>query len=338
MSDDGSKQIEKNGNIAADFSKMGFILLKNVFSEDYCDQIRTQILSKFYELQTLGINIMNGRLSQSQAFSIADAWKFLVHEKVIQALKEILEHEYTLIPNFTAHKNIFGVSPISIAKITIPRRFGWHVDAGGEPKDSAQVDPDYRVVKCGLYLQDNGSEFGGGIDVVPGSHNLLLRTGVDRLDDKIRLFKGKLGIIFNNKTIPIKKGDVVIFDSFLMHSATHPEGIFENMTEYEKKTNYFPSIPTQNTKLTLYFDACRSQFAPRFLKVAIQRAKKELDSVSCVGANRDLAFCEQIRFFFEQTYPKECLDIAKKHAIHFSQLDGSDLEEAKQVYQSYKAL
>ena len=91
-------------------------------------------------------------------------------------------------------------------------------------------------------MQDNDPEFGGGIDVVPGSHKLLFRTGINRLDGKIRLFKGKLGVFFNNKTVPIKKGDVVIFHSFLMHAATHPKGIFENITELDKKSAYYDQL------------------------------------------------------------------------------------------------
>ena len=31
-------------------------------------------------------------------------------------------------------------------------------------------DPSYRFTKCGIYLQDNTEEWGGGIDILPGSH------------------------------------------------------------------------------------------------------------------------------------------------------------------------
>jgi hypothetical protein len=200
------------------------------------------------------------------------------------------------------------------------------------------VAPDYRVIKCGLYLQDNDPEFGGGIDVVPGSHNLFFRTGMNRLDGKARLFKGKLGIIFNNKTVPIKKGDAVIFDSFLLHASTNPKRMFKNLTENEKKTNYFSSIPLQNTKLTMYFDACRSRFASPFMNVAVQRAKKELESANHERTNNNLGFCDQISFLFESNYPKEFLEKIKKQGLKFALLEDMDLEEARRVYQSYKAL
>jgi hypothetical protein len=261
----------------------------------------------------------------------------LVHEKVVQALKIILEPKYSLIPNFSVQKNKFGLIQPSIAKIPIPNRHGWHVDSGGEPFDPDHLAPDYQFVKCGLYLQDNDPEFGGGIDVVPGSHKLLFRTGINRLDGKIRLLKGKLGVFFNNKTVPIKKGDVVIFHSFLMHAATHPKGIFENITELDKKSSHYSSMPLQKTKLTLYFDACRSRFASPFLKVSTQRARKELTSAR-IGARKKLAYYDQLRFLLEQRYPRELLEQVKKHDIQFARLEGPDLEEAKRVCQLYSTL
>jgi hypothetical protein len=321
----------ENDKMVAEFSKNGFILLKNVFSEEQCDQLRTQIFNKFEEIN-LDYRKVSSSLTQSQLFSIPNFWKFMVHTKVVQALKVILEPEYSLIPNFNVQKNKFGLSQVSIAKIPIPKRYGWHVDSGAEPFNPCHVDPDYRFIKCGLYLQDNDPEYGGGIDVVPGSHKILFRTGVDRLDGKIRLFKGKLGIIFNNKTVPIKKGDVVIFHSFLMHSSTHPKDIFKNITEFDIKTAYYSSMPLQKTKLTLYFDACRSQFASPFLSVTTQRARKELNSAESSDKNK-LPYYDQLRFILEQCYPAEFLEQVKKNGIQFARLEGPDLKKAKQVYQ-----
>jgi hypothetical protein len=135
-----------------------------------------------------------------------------------------------------------------LLKFPIPNRHGWHVDSEAEP-----FDPD---------------------NVAQGAHKLLFRTGMDRLDGKIRLFKGKLGVLFNNKTVLIKKGNVVMFHAFLMHSSAHPKGIFENITELDEKSAHYSLMPLQKTKLTLYFDACRSRFASPFLKVSAQRAKE----------------------------------------------------------------
>jgi hypothetical protein len=336
MSSSNNKGTEKKGAISAEFLKNGFILLKNVFSGEYCDQLRTKILSKFDELKTLDPHQLEFYLTQPQAFSIPGAWEFLVHEKVIQALKEILESEYTLIPNFVIHKNKFGVSTNTIAKIPIPNRYGWHTDAGGEPFNKNHLAKDFRFVKCGLYLQNNDSEYGGGIDVVPGSHNLLFRTGLNRLDAKLRILNGKIGILFKNQTVPIEKGDVVIFHSFLMHTATVPKVMLEKMTEFEKKTG--TKLSLLKAKLTLYFDACRSQFASPFLKVSAQRAKKELEYFSTHGGNKNLGFSEQIRFLFDQRCPNEFLEQVKQQGIKFARLEGLELENARKVYNSYKAI
>jgi hypothetical protein len=326
-------------DLDAEFSKNGFIVVRNVFSEEHCDQFRAQILDKFNKLKALDPNQADFSLSQPQAFSIPGLWEFLVNEKMVQALKTILENEYTMTPNFVIQKNKYCVSPISICKITIPNRYGWHIDAGGDPINPIQLDPDYRFVKCGLYLQDNDPEFGGGIDVVPGSHKLLLNTGINRLDRKARLLKGKLGVLHNNKMVSLKKGDAVIFHSFLMHSSTNPLGIFDNNTEINTKTGYFPSSnSSQKAKLALYFDACRSRFASPFLKGSLQRAKKELDTAASGGLKKKLGYCEQISFLFEKSCPQEFLERVKKNNIQFPQLKGSDLDEARHIYELYKAL
>jgi ectoine hydroxylase-related dioxygenase (phytanoyl-CoA dioxygenase family) len=321
-------------DIAREFSENGFIILRNVYSEESCDKLRTQILNKFDELKTIDPKQIDHCLTQSQLFSIPYFWKILVHEKIVQALKTILEPKYSLIPNFNVQKNKFGLSQVSIAKIPIPNRHGWHIDAGAEPFDPDHVAADYQFVKCGLYLQDNDPEFGGGIDVVPGSHKLLFRTGIKRLDGKVRLYKGKLGVIFNNKTVPIKKGDVLIFHSFLMHAATHPKGIFENITEHDKKNAHYSSMAFQKTKLTLYFDACRSRFASPFLNVSVQRAKKELSSVAS-GVDQKFSYIDQLKFLLEQHYPEELLEQVKMYGIQFARLEDRDLEEAKRLYQEH---
>ena len=108
------------------------------------------------------------------------------------------------------------------------------------------------------------------------------------------------------------------------------------MTEIEKKAGFKSSSP--KTKLTLYFDACRSQFASHFLKVSTQRAIKELDYFALNGGSKNLPFCEQVRFLFEKNCPTEFLEEVKKQDIKLAHLEGLDLEEAKHVYQLYKAL
>ncbi len=121
-----------------------------------------------------------------------------------------------------------------------------------------------------------------------------------------------------------------------MHAATASKIMRESMTEYELKLHFKSSIP--KTKLVLYFDACRSRFASRFLRDCTRKAIKQLDSFALNGGNKHLGFCEEIRFLFEKLCPNEFLEQVNKHGLKFAKLEGLDLEEAKRVLQLYKAL
>ena len=107
-----------------------------------------------------------------------------------------------MIPDFQIHRNLFGT---------------WHVDSGAEKSAPYLHRKDYKFVKCGIYLQDNSKEWGGGIQLVPKSHLFPIKTQIRKLDHKIKSIRDKFSLKNNILDVPIKAGDFLAFDSRLLH-------------------------------------------------------------------------------------------------------------------------
>lgn len=96
-------------------------------------------------------------------------------------LDKMSEHYGTIVsilPPFKIKRN-YHINRASAPGI------GWHRDCGGELEyDFCQqrliLNPSYVFGKVGIYLQENG-DFGGAIDVIPGSH-AYLRDGRDLMN------------------------------------------------------------------------------------------------------------------------------------------------------------
>jgi hypothetical protein len=107
---------------------------------------------------------------------------------------------------------------------------GWHKDTSSQERvgHTFHWDRDYLMVEAGFYLQDNDTEFAGGLDVEPGSHDRpdeyvhpkprwfitrVLRRLTGKRDDESK----------NALSIPSKAGDLVIFHFRINHRATQPK-------------------------------------------------------------------------------------------------------------------
>ena len=68
----------------------------------------------------------------------------------VNATQSLFGSSYVLIPDLNVQKNACG---------------GWHVDSGSEIPNRYLLAQDYMFAKCGVYLQGNTQEWGGGIDL-----------------------------------------------------------------------------------------------------------------------------------------------------------------------------
>ncbi len=161
----------------------------------------------------------------------------MAHPKIVGALKQVLGSDYVILPESAAHYKGFG---------------GWHRDTSSQQTAGLNFhwEPDFLMLQCALYLQDNTVEYGGGLDVRPGTHipkpeNMPGYTPGFGKRILEALYSRK--ILNRPKTkeisVPTKAGDFVAFDVRLMHKATWP------------KTK---PIPEEKAKFALFFLASRN--------------------------------------------------------------------------------
>ena len=119
------------------------------------------------------------------------------------------------------------------------------------------------MVQCAIYFQDN-DEYGGGLDVVPGSHTEPDHTPPAPKVTFVDRVRGKLGFPKksapppeepNAITIPSKAGDLVIFNVLTNHQATQPRICGTN------------EIPEERRKFALFFVcAVNNEHAERYVE------------------------------------------------------------------------
>ena len=110
------------------------------------------------------------------------------------------------------------------------------------------------MLEVALYLQDNSEEYGGGLDVIPGSHFLPDKYVKPRLPAKgalgrfwrnVKYKLARYGLQVKEKTpvgrylIPSKAGDLVLFNFKIDHKSTAANG----------------PIPPERRKFAMFF-AC----------------------------------------------------------------------------------
>ena len=153
------------------------------------------------------------------------------HEPTLEVLRALLGDDFVLYAfEGTVHLNWFG---------------GWHKDTGTPERQGHTFffDKDYEMLTVAYYLQDNGAEYGGGLDVEPGTHrepDLLIqppaplqRSFLQRVWHQIdrsarrkywearkRHESWKPYVPTNVYSIPSKAGDLVLIDSRINHHAT----------------------------------------------------------------------------------------------------------------------
>jgi hypothetical protein len=132
----------------------------------------------------------------------------LFHEPTRQVLRGLLGDDYVVLREAGAHFEMFG---------------GWHKDTTAQERagHTFHWDPDYLMVEVAYYLQDNSEEYGGGVDVQPGTHQQRDRYATPKKADLYRRIRDRVfGESNDSLSVPSKAGDLVIFDFRLNHRAT----------------------------------------------------------------------------------------------------------------------
>jgi len=190
----------------------------------------------------------------------------IMNQSVMNLMNDIFSSsDVSLLPHFEVVKNYL---PHSIKTSTI----GWHRDCGGEEGikqcKSMLSNKEYVFGKIGLYLQDN-SEYGGAIDIIPGSNKdyfRFLKTWqyakfwIIVLSLLQRFVNPVFKVVANTKlvnyllgatTVKLKAGEIIIFDSRIWHKGTPARRDIENGLVYHHDSLQ-ADLPEDKTKYVLY--------------------------------------------------------------------------------------
>jgi hypothetical protein len=192
--------------------------------------------------------------------------KVFMNHSVLNLMSDIFQNsDVSLLPTFEVVKNYL---PHSLKTNTV----GWHRDCGGEEgiKECKSIlsNKEYVFGKIGLYLQEN-SDYGGSIDVIPGSNKDYFRflktwqaakfwiivlsllqkhiNPVYKVVTNTKLIKSLLGAT----TVNTGEGGIVVFDSRIWHKGTpaHPS-IEKNLVYHHDSIQ--ADLPAEKTKYVLY--------------------------------------------------------------------------------------
>lgn len=279
------------------YDRDGFLLIPSVLSRSDVDEIRAFCDGQFRD----GSDYIN----TSRMMTLPLLYRTMFREPITRVLKDVLGDDFTLYPNFNVQKNSFGDYRLL------------HRDCDSEGKEAYLLRPDYRFVKCGIYLQDNDPEWGGGINVTAGRHRLRSITGSPRWDFRLYRVRDVILMKAKERRVDIKAGDLVIFDSRLPHTST-----FASHFKWEDvQDGRLRVLPPDRTKYVIYWDASSTaSYVADFMQNSARRAKKEV------------AFANYVRLRYPESFPPDFVEAVEKAGIKVAQLERKEALHWENVY------
>ena len=308
------EQLVSKMNLNDHFQRYGYIHLKSVLTASEVEDLR-RYLHAYFKTRSNSPSIQSKfSIQQREMLEDQNLWRVILLEPIINGLKEILEQNFTIIPDFNITKNLFRITGA-----------GWHWDSSSEGKQSYLYDPTYRFVKCGVYLQENTAEFGGGVDIAPGFHKFPLTSKNNNLNFKVKTLFDIAGKTLFSKRVRLDPGDFLAFHSCLPHRTTIPQTLLNNQTDEDRSANQIHDIPDEYTKYVFYWDACRSKWSEDFFQNSIRRAYEE---ELTVADRKQFLFTESVSLRFPEDYPKIFFEAVRSTGVQIKSLE---LHEARQI-------
>jgi hypothetical protein len=263
-------------NLKREYSKLGFVHLKQVLNSSELDEIRRLIKScdSGGFVKEIDFFLEHKTLYQHQ-----------FNSKILDALKEIFGDDYRLVNDIN----------IQVEQYYNARKDkGWHFDAGHERLAKYLFGSGYGFCKVGIYTEPNTLEYGGGIDVEMSGHKSFKSFGSGPIAYCAALFyyffdRLILSPFRKKVSLQTRAGDVVIFDSRLPHRSTprkmEREGIHE-------------------PKISVYWQVAKdSSNAQIYLKAAMHMA--------FFDKNNFKHYRQFLSYYYPAGFPKEYVDLAQ---------------------------
>lgn len=220
----------------ATFERDGFALVPDVFSADEVARMRSTVAGLFALPSKQQGDISGAGRIGSIRFDVCARYPelrwILGHEGLLRALRELLGEDFLYLPEMSMHQSGFG---------------DWHKDTTSQERagQTFHWDPGFLMVEAAIYLQPNTETYGGGLEVIPGSHktpDTYKDVGHTGVASKVQSKLKQLGVLKPKPgyRIPSKAGDLVLFHFRLDHKATWPK---------------VKEMPAEKQKLALFF-AC----------------------------------------------------------------------------------
>ena len=209
------------------------------------------------------------------------------------------------------------------------RNPGWHWDASSEGKRAYLYEPGYRLVKCGLYLQENTEDYGGGVDIVPGRHRWPLKSRNVNLNYKAKNLLDLIGMRFRRTMVKLEPGDFLAFHSCLPHRSTLPTKLLPGVTGEDLRLNVIDP-PRDRTKFVVYWDACRARSLEGYWTNLRRRAEEE--ELTNPDAVRFHA-AEAVAMNYPDDYPDDFVRLAEAAGVKIASLENQVAADIRRRYE-----
>ncbi len=249
------------------FDEQGYVVIEDVVSEDEVQELRgffadTLFAGKPKHEGDISVAVLpegrGGGVRHDIFARYPELRGVMFNPAALGALRSLLGDDFVFLPEMAAHDSRYG---------------HWHKDTTPMERDGLDFhkQPGFKMVQCAVYFQDN-DEYGGGLDVVPGSHTEPDHTPPAPKVTLLDRVRGKLGLVKkagppppeepNAITIPSKAGDLVIFNVFTNHQATQPRvcGTHEIPPEQRKFAIFFMGA-ANNEHPHRYVEYIKGQYA-----------------------------------------------------------------------------
>lgn len=286
--------------------------MRGALSPDEVAEARRDISAAMADFNAARGRSFSKALTPEAAFRDPRIFRWMFQPRIVAVLKQILEPSYAMLPTLSVAHNQVG---LVAGRYLGLKRPGWHIDSGAEGKQPYLADPAYRFVKCGIYLQDNTPEYGGGVDFVPGGHQFPIRTGNLEFDFKLKTLWNHFGIVFRAEIAPLEAGDFLAFDSRLPHRSTVPAAWHSRFTADDYQLGAVRDFPIEKTKYVIYWDSCRARCAESFLANCARRGESEIE------AGGGLYFAYSAGLFYPDDYAAEFVARVTAAGIRVATLD-----------------
>lgn len=171
--------------------QLGYCVVPQVLAQDHIDSLRNIYLRTFADSNL--VTLKPSEFLKNEA--IAD---IIFNPQVIKTIETIIGKEFCIYPDFTIRKSLY-----------IP----WHTDTAYLSIKDTDDDEHSDMVQMSIYLQNNALESGGGLEIIPGSHRQKNLNRQNLMANEIDFNQAKL--------MPSMAGDLVFWDSRLIHRSSH---------------------------------------------------------------------------------------------------------------------